>query len=158
MQSDTTGCFQGGYLGAYNLTDSFTIKHTLPSKPDQGLLFRQDVDRVTPIYDLTEKIEFSNVSGYQAKPLFEIVAQVYDFQNYCHQLFGATASDTENVKAYNRMKQELLRLNKRNKRTFINSCRNQNRTQNKKFESNSGGSNVSPNLHGDVRERGQHYA
>ena len=74
--------FQSGFVGDYNSFDSYLAKHTLPPYPSgRGILYFQHLDRVEPIYDTNQPIEFENVTGIHQKPMYRLAQQVYKFQN-----------------------------------------------------------------------------
>ena len=79
--------WQSGYLGDWNLHDSFLHKHRLNHGSGQGILYRQCSDRVQSIFSLQNLVELDEVNGEDSKSLNEIVAQGYDFQIYLRKKF-----------------------------------------------------------------------
>lgn len=112
MQADTQGVFQGGYLGAENLFDSYLSEMTIFEKPNQGVLFSQKPASVEVLNGLDEVVEFQNVSKIEARTLYEILSQVYDLQNYCHMLVLPTSSDAEKLREHQETNKMLLRQNR----------------------------------------------
>jgi hypothetical protein len=78
--------FQSGFVGDYNSFDSYLAKHTLPPYPSgKGILYFQHLDRVEPIYDINQPIEFENCTGIHSKPMYRLVQQIYEFQKIIYK-------------------------------------------------------------------------
>ncbi len=78
--------FQSGFVGDYSIFDSYLAKHTISPHPSgKGILFFQHLDRVEPIYDTNQPIEFQNCTGIHSKPMYRLVQQVYEFQKLIYK-------------------------------------------------------------------------
>ena len=81
--------------------NSFIENHTLALSPSRfGVLFRQHPDRVEVIRDLSNMVEFNLVLGNDCKPIYQLVAQVYEFQNYILDSFKPMESNAEQKKYF----------------------------------------------------------
>lgn len=72
--------FQGGYYGHVNSYDSRLMERTLQGGTRQGALFRQYVNRVDVLTDLSAQIAFGEVVGDDCAVLKDIAASVYESQ------------------------------------------------------------------------------
>jgi len=111
--------FRGGYLGVENDFDSYLAEMTLRHKLNQGVLFIQTPSEVTPVIDMGSEIPYQEVSHIEARPLYEILAQVYDLQNYCHLLPEPESADRERVRAHRVLNNALVNRNRRLKKDYI---------------------------------------
>jgi hypothetical protein len=93
MQPDTTGIYPGKFLDAQWELDSFLAAHTMDLGSSQGILFRQYENRVRPIYNPDELVEFDEVSGNDSVPIGFIVAQVYEWQCKIFKSFMLSSLD-----------------------------------------------------------------
>jgi hypothetical protein len=84
--------WKGGYWGLTGM-DSFIASHTYPEFSGQGVLFRQFSDRVVPLRDLAETLEFDCVTGADSRPMKEIIAQTYEYQVQLHERFPFDTSE-----------------------------------------------------------------
>jgi len=112
MQKDINGNFPLIDDSLEYISANYIKKHTLPGKEGHGVLFRQFKSNVTPIYDKDELIEFDSVNPPDSKPLYKILAQVYDFQIYCHQLNIVQSTDKEKLKEHIKNDNMLMKINK----------------------------------------------
>lgn len=111
MQEDFYNQYQGGFLGANWVFNSFIAEHTFDLDKGQGVLFRQFDNRVDVIDDLNLPIEFDEVTGNDCSSVKEIVSQIYAFQIYIQKLNTIKASSikarkwgrevTKTLEAYN---------------------------------------------------------
>lgn len=110
MAPDETGTFQSGFIGGYNMFDSYLAKHTIPPYPSgKGILFRQHQDKVTPIYDSKQSIKFDSITHNESKFLYELISQVYEFQKSIFSRSEYKADDTKLTKYAYLRKKELLK-------------------------------------------------
>jgi len=119
MQADTQRMFQGGYLGAENLFDSYLSDMTIFERPNQGVLFSQQPAGVEVLNELEGMVEYQNVTKREARSLYEILAQVYDLQNYCHRLVSPMSSDAEILKQHQKTNKMLLNQNRLLKKEIL---------------------------------------
>lgn len=104
--------FQSGFMGDYSSFDSYLAKHTLPPYlSGKGILYFQHLDRVEPIYDINEPIEFETCTGIHSKPMYSLVRQVYEFQNYIYKQEKYLAEDRELVVSHAKRTKLLLKWN-----------------------------------------------
>lgn len=114
MVKDDNGIFQSGFLGNYNMYDSFIDRHTVSGgSTGKGVLFSQSLDRVEPIYELDFPIEFASVNGIHSKTLSELISQVYDFQNFIYEKAVFKASSSQLVTRAEKRRSLLVKANKR---------------------------------------------
>lgn len=105
--------FQSGFLGGYNVFDSYLAQHTMPPYPSgKGVLFFQHQGRVEPIYDIEKKIEFENCSGIHSRPMHALVRQVYEFQNFIYSKNDFRANDKKLLRTHMEMAKGLITWNK----------------------------------------------
>jgi hypothetical protein len=103
---------QSGFLGDYNSFDSYLAKHTFPPYPSgKGILYFQHLDRVEPIYDINQPIEFESCTGIHSKPMYQLARQVYEFQNLIYKQDKYSAENRELVLNQAKRKKLLLKLN-----------------------------------------------
>ncbi|ANY85472.1 hypothetical protein BB934_45470 (plasmid) [Microvirga ossetica] len=106
MLPDDSPRWRGGYWGVTG-TDSFLATHSDPEFPGQGILFRQFEDRVVPLFDPSQAIEFDGITGSDRRPAKEIIAQTYEYQVHLFRKFPFDTSDgddrTEADQEYERM-------------------------------------------------------
>lgn len=106
--------FQSGYLGDYNRFDSYLAQHTMPPYPTgKGVLYVQHQDRVDPIFDIYQPIEFENIRYSESKPMYELVKQVYEFQNHVYEKNEFRSENNDLLTAHMKMRKALIRWNKR---------------------------------------------
>lgn len=83
MQKADKKIYPSGFLGDYSLFDSFLAQHTIQPYPTgKGILFFQHQNKVEPIFELDAPIHFQEIKKIEAKPVFQLISQVYEFQNY----------------------------------------------------------------------------
>jgi hypothetical protein len=111
--------YRGGYLGAENDFDSYLAEMTLPEKPHQGVLFNQTSESVTPVSEADSEIEYQEVADNEAKHLYEIFAQTYDLQSYCHLLSDLESSDSERVRLERKLRKAVVDRNEYLKREYL---------------------------------------
>jgi hypothetical protein len=112
MSGSSDKRFQSGYLGDYNLFDPYLAHHTIPPYPTgKGILYFQHLDRVEPIYDLNRQIEFENCTGIHSKPMYSLIKQVYEFQNYIYEKYDFEADDKDIQKRHAERKKALIKWN-----------------------------------------------
>ncbi len=122
MQRSTANQNLGICIGVQNPDDEVLCNHTIPSAPNQGVLFRQEPLGVDVIADLDTPIEYARVSMSEARPLYQLVAQTYDLQNYCHALYDPISSDSIALEEHRRYFKKLIHLNQRRRDEIIRSC------------------------------------
>jgi hypothetical protein len=105
-------------MGAFDDFDSYLAEMTLRDKPHQGVLFQQAPAKVQPLHDLDSLVHYGEVTDIEARPLYQILAQVYDLQNYCHLLADAESRDPERLKAHHKLNRRLMEYNTRAKRQY----------------------------------------
>jgi hypothetical protein len=93
MQADTQRMFQGGYLGAENLFDSYLSEMTIFEKPNQGVLFSQKPAGVEVLNELEGMVEYENVTTREARELYEILKS--DLLNAANALRRNMSDDRE---------------------------------------------------------------
>ena len=112
MEKGDKNIYQSGFLGDYNSFDSFLAKHTLQPYPTgKGILFFQHQNKVEPIFDIDAPIHFQEIKKIEAKPVFELVSQVYEFQNYIYEKSNFSANNNELIKNQNEQKKIFLERN-----------------------------------------------
>ena len=111
--------YRGGYLGAESDFDSYLAQMTLRDRPNQGVLFAQTPDKVTPVLDLESSIEYQEVADLEAKHLYEILSQTYDLQNFCHTLPELESSDPERLRLQRSLVKAAVARNKILKREYV---------------------------------------
>lgn len=95
MSKITDGRFQSGYLGGVDLYDSYLAKNTIPPYPTgKGILYFQHLDKVEPIFDVDQPIGFQDCKGIHSKPMYELVKQVYEFQNFIYMSYEFKADES----------------------------------------------------------------
>ena len=119
MQRDVLGESGGTTADVHDASDEFLSRHTIPSSPHQGVLFRQNPLDVTVIADLDSPIPYAPVSMSEARPLYQLAAQTYDLQNYCLGLYNSKSSDGARLEGHNRVVTRLARLNRLRKGRII---------------------------------------
>ncbi|WP_156820839.1 hypothetical protein [Dasania marina] len=80
---------------------------------ERGVLYFQHQDRVDPIFDVDQPIEFENIKHSDSNPLHELVKQVYEFQNYIYEKNEFRAEDKKLLSSHMERKNTLVRWNKR---------------------------------------------
>ncbi len=104
--------FQSGFVGDYNKFDSYLAKHTFPPYPSgKGILYFQHLDRVKPIYDINQPIEFESITGIHTKPMYRIEQQVYEFQNFIYKQNKFVAENRELELDQKKIARQLLKWN-----------------------------------------------
>lgn len=90
-----------GFVGNFADFDSFLAEHTLPPYlSGRGVLIREYPHRAECISDMEQAIEFDSVSGHECQPMYALVAQVYELQNYIQSLYKPVASEASRLEAY----------------------------------------------------------
>lgn len=113
MQRSSDGRFQSGFLGDYNSFDSYLAHHTMPPHPSgKGILYFQHQDCVEPIIDIYQPIEFESIKGSESEPMYALVKQVYEFQNYLYGRDEFRAENRELLKSHTKRKKALIKWNK----------------------------------------------
>lgn len=113
MKRSTDDSFQSGYLGDYSSFDSYLAHHTMPPYPTgKGVLYFQHQDRVEPVLDVDQSIEFESIKYSESKPMHELVKQVYEFQNYIYEKYEFRAENSELLTSHMKRKKALIRWNK----------------------------------------------
>jgi hypothetical protein len=113
MQKSSDGRFQSGFLGDYNSFDSYLAHHTMPPNPSgKGILYFQHQDSVEPIIDIYQPIEFESIKGSESEPMYALVKQVYEFQNYLYGRDEFRAENRELLKSHTKRKKALIKWNK----------------------------------------------
>ncbi|MBF0674657.1 hypothetical protein [Pseudomonas sp.] len=113
MNGSSDERFQSGFLGDYNSFDSYLARHTMPPYPSgKGILYFQHQDRVEPIIDINQPIEFESINGCESRPMHELVKQVYKFQIYLFEIGEFTAKNRELLISQLRRKKALIKWNK----------------------------------------------
>lgn len=122
MQRSTANKDDTSCIGVQNPNDEFLCNHTIPSSPNQGVLFRQEPQGVNVIVDLDTPIEYASVSMSEARPLYQLMAQTYDLQNYCHSLYDPRSSDSSTLEEHRRYFKRIVRLNQQRRNEIIRCC------------------------------------
>lgn len=78
----------GEFLGPLRQNESYHLNHMSDPSRGAGILFRQLDDRVLPIYDADEPLDFEAVDPVNNGNAGDIVAQVYRYQIHLHQRGG----------------------------------------------------------------------
>jgi len=113
MKKTIDESFQSGFLGDYNRFDSYLAQHTMPPYPTgKGVLYFQHQDHVEPIFDFDQPIEFENIKVSESKPMYELVKQVYEFQNYLYDKVEFRAENKELLRDQMKIKKALVKWNK----------------------------------------------
>lgn len=121
MAKGNKNIYQSGFLGDYNLFDSFIAQHTLlPYPTGKGIIFCQYPDKVKPFYNIDTPIYFQNATGIYSKSIYELVTQVYEFQNYIYKKSKFNANNSELIECAIKQQKILLEDNKYRIRLFQN--------------------------------------
>jgi hypothetical protein len=113
MQKSDDKRIQSGFIGDYNCFDLYLAGHTMPPYPSgKGVLYFQHQDRVDPILDIEKPIEFESIKRSESKPMYELVKQVYEFQNYIYVSNEFRAENKELLTSHLERKKALIRWNK----------------------------------------------
>lgn len=112
IQTDINGNYPEVDSSTEYLQSDFIKMHTIKGEEGHGILFRQFSDKVIPIYDKNELIEFDEINQSQSRPLYKILAQVFDFQIYCHQLNEVHCSDKQIMRNHIEKDKMLIKINK----------------------------------------------
>ena len=100
-----------GYESAF---DSFLAEHTIgPYLSGKGVLFRQWLDRVEVIRDMTRDIEFDEILGRECRTSYVLTAQIYELQSYIQTLFEPTAEEPDDIARYRKAMKLFQGLNRR---------------------------------------------
>ena len=110
MQRDVTKQWPGGFLGAEWQFDSFLAHHTLGDS-GQGVCFRQYADRVEPLTNLDDLVDFDEVSGSDCALLAHIIAQIYELQIYIQKLYSAAAKNKKSLMRHNKLVRQQVAQN-----------------------------------------------
>jgi hypothetical protein len=110
------------YIGACNSNHEFFCNHTIPSSPNQGVLFRQEPLGVDVISDLDTPIQYAPVSMSEAQPLYQLMAQTYDLQNYCQSLYEPRSSNKITLEDHRRYFKMIVHLNQQRRNQIIKCC------------------------------------
>ncbi|RSD31706.1 hypothetical protein [Vibrio pectenicida] len=104
--------FQSGFLGDVSIFDSYLAKHTLSPYPSgKGILYFQHLDRVEPLYDINQPIEFESCTGIHSKPMYTLVQQIYEFQNFIYKKGKFLAEERELERNHEKRTKLLLKWN-----------------------------------------------
>ncbi|MEZ4744412.1 MAG: hypothetical protein R3B45_18490 [Bdellovibrionota bacterium] len=105
--------FQSNFLGNHSSFDSYLAKNTMPPySTGKGILYFQHLDRVEPLFNISEPIEFQNCTGIHSKPMYELVKQVYEFQNFIYERAEFKADDSALLRRQMERKKLLIKRNK----------------------------------------------
>jgi len=112
MLKDNKNIYQSGFVGNYSIFDSFLAKHTLSPYPNgKGILFFQHPEKVEPLFDIDAPIHFQEVIGIDSKPMFELMSQIYEFQNHICEQGKFKATNYQLIEQQNETRKVLLKLN-----------------------------------------------
>jgi len=90
-----------GFVGHFAAFDSFLAEHTLPPYlSGQGVLIREYPDRIECIKNMKQEIEFDSITGHESQPMYSLIAQVYELQNYIQALYAPVASEPQQLASY----------------------------------------------------------
>ncbi len=119
--TDNTG--DESSTGVHNPNEEFFRNHTIPSSRNQGVLFQQGSLGVNVISALETPIEYASVPMSEAQPLYQLMAQTYDLQNYCQSLYAPRSSDSVKLEAHRCYFKTLVDLNQQRRNHIIRCCR-----------------------------------
>lgn len=84
------------FLGVNWDFDSYLAPRTYqPHFQPKGVVLRQFQDQTVPLPDIEQKIEFDSVTGRECRPLGELVAQIYEYQNMMFESVAPEGFSTE---------------------------------------------------------------
>ena len=126
MQKDINGDYPHVDETLNYMTSGFINKHTISEEEGHGVLFRQYKNRITPVFDKDALIEFDDITQKDSKPLYKILAQVYDFQIHCHKLNTIHSTDKAKLKEHVKNDNLLIKINKTLKSRHLHQANVQN--------------------------------
>lgn len=114
MFKDQDGNYPPNFHDDSILSDPFFVQHTMKKNDiGKGVLFRQHTDRVDPIFDFEAPIPFQDIVGKDSKPMYELISQVYKFQNFLYENKAKYKTiDKDKLISLKRLKRTMLRQNK----------------------------------------------
>lgn len=84
------------FLGVNWDFDSYLAPRTYPPHfQPKGVVLRQFQDQTVPLPDIEQKIEFDSVTGRECRPIGELVAQIYEYQNMMFERVAPEDFSTE---------------------------------------------------------------
>lgn len=118
IQTDIYGNYPKVNDSTDYLQSEFIKKHTIPEEEGHGIIFRQQTDKVMPIYNKNTLVKFNSINKKQARPLYEILPQVLDLQIYCHTLNGIYCEDKDAISYHIKCDKAIVALNKLQKSRY----------------------------------------
>jgi len=113
IQKTTSTRFPSGFLGVQNSDDSYLVKNTMPPYPTgKGILYFQHLDRVEPIFDTNQPIQFQSCMGIHSRQMHELVKQIYEFQIFLFNQNEFRADNKTLLKAQMDRRRFLIQWNK----------------------------------------------
>lgn len=110
MMKSSNRHFQGGFLGHFNIYDNYLAENCLPPYTEgKGKLFRQYLDRVEVVDNMSTAIEFDdNKSEKLAFPSSKIIDQISQFQMDIYRNSEWRFDDAEQRKVFEVNKKRVL--------------------------------------------------
>lgn len=113
ISKSTNTKFPSGFLGVQNLYDLYLVKNTIPPYPTgKGILYFQHLDKVEPIFDINQPIEFQSCVGIHSRRVHELVKQIYEFQIFLYKQNEFKADNKTLLKAQMERQKMLIQWNK----------------------------------------------
>lgn len=101
MQRSIEPALGNEFVGNYATFDSFLAEHTFPPYlSGKGILFREFPDRHEYINNTNQDIAFDTISGIESQPMYSLVAQVYEIQNFIQDLSEPVALEPKLIASY----------------------------------------------------------